>query len=123
GTGKEIVAKTIHKLSSRADRPFVAINCASLPEELLESELFGYKRGAFTGATSDKRGLIEEADGGTLFLDEIGEMPIALQAKLLRFIETRKIRPLGSVKEIDVDVRIISATKQKSGRRDKKRKL
>ncbi|MBK3332179.1 sigma-54-dependent Fis family transcriptional regulator [Persephonella atlantica] len=110
GTGKEIVAKTIHKLSNRADRPFVAINCASLPEELLESELFGYRKGAFTGATSDKKGLIEEANGGTLFLDEIGEMPISLQAKLLRFIETRKIRPLGSVKEIDVDVRIISAT-------------
>ncbi len=110
GTGKEVVAKTIHRLSNRADRPFVAINCASLPEELLESELFGYKKGAFTGATTDKKGLIEEANKGTLFLDEIGEMPLSLQAKLLRFLETKKIRPLGSVKEIDVDVRIISAT-------------
>ncbi|WP_456383537.1 sigma-54-dependent transcriptional regulator [Persephonella sp.] len=110
GTGKDVVARTIHRLSRRASKPFVAINCASLPAELLESELFGYKKGAFTGATSDKKGLIEEANGGTLFLDEIGEMPIPLQAKLLRFIETKKIRPLGSVKEIDVDVRIISAT-------------
>ncbi len=110
GTGKDLVARTIHKLSHRADKPFVAINCASLPAELLESELFGYKKGAFTGATSDKKGLIEEANKGTLFLDEIGEMPMQLQAKLLRFIETKKIRPLGSVKEVDVDVRIISAT-------------
>ncbi len=110
GTGKDLVARTIHRLSHRADKPFVAINCASLPAELLESELFGYKKGAFTGATSDKKGLIEEANGGTLFLDEIGEMPMQLQAKLLRFIETKKIRPLGSVKEVDVDVRIISAT-------------
>ena len=110
GTGKEVVAKTIHKLSKRKDKPFVAINCASLPADLLESELFGYKKGAFTGATSDKKGLIEEANGGTLFLDEIGEMPMSLQAKLLRFLEERKIRPLGSTKEIEVDVRIISAT-------------
>ncbi len=110
GTGKDLVARTIHRLSHRADQPFVAINCASLPAELLESELFGYKKGAFTGATSDKKGLIEEANGGTLFLDEIGEMPMQLQAKLLRFIETKKIRPLGSVREVDVDVRIISAT-------------
>ncbi len=110
GTGKEVVAKTIHKLSKRKDKPFIAINCASLPADLLESELFGYKKGAFTGATSDKRGLIEEANGGTLFLDEIGEMPMSLQAKLLRFLEERKIRPLGSTKEVEVDVRIISAT-------------
>ncbi len=110
GTGKEVVARTIHNLSKRKDKPFVAINCASLPADLLESELFGYKKGAFTGATSDKKGLIEEANGGTLFLDEIGEMPMSLQAKLLRFLEERKIRPLGSTKEIEVDVRIISAT-------------
>ncbi len=110
GTGKEVVAKTIHELSKRKDKPFVAINCASLPADLLESELFGYKKGAFTGATSDKKGLIEEANGGTLFLDEIGEMPMSLQAKLLRFLEERKIRPLGSTKEIEVDVRVISAT-------------
>jgi len=110
GTGKDVVARTIHKLSKRKDKPFIAINCASLPPELLESELFGYKKGAFTGAVSDKKGLIEEANGGTLFLDEIGEMPISLQAKLLRFLENKKIRPLGSVKEVSVDVRIISAT-------------
>ncbi len=110
GTGKEIAAKTIHKLSHRKDKPFVAINCASLPSELLESELFGYKKGAFTGADSDKKGLIEIANGGTLFLDEIGEMPVSLQSKLLRFLEDRKIRPIGSTKEISVDVRVISAT-------------
>ncbi len=110
GTGKEIAAKTIHNLSNRKDKPFVAINCASLPLELLESELFGYKKGAFTGAESDKKGLIEVADGGTLFLDEIGEMPLPLQSKLLRFLEDKKIRPIGSTQEILVDVRIISAT-------------
>ena len=110
GTGKEIVARTIHKLSKRKDKPFVAFNCAALPPDLLESELFGYKKGAFTGASIDKKGLIEEANGGTLFLDEIGEMPIQLQAKLLRFLEEGVIRPLGSTKEIKVDVRVISAT-------------
>ncbi|WP_456399903.1 sigma-54-dependent transcriptional regulator [Persephonella sp.] len=110
GTGKEVAAKMIHRLSNRGNKPFVAINCASLPGELLESELFGYKKGAFTGAVSDKKGLIEEANGGTLFLDEIGEMPLTLQAKLLRFLEEQIIRPLGSTKEIKVDVRIVSAT-------------
>ncbi|RUM61027.1 MAG: sigma-54-dependent Fis family transcriptional regulator [Persephonella sp.] len=110
GTGKEVVAKTIHKLSKRKDKPFIAFNCAALPPDLLESELFGYKKGAFTGANTDKKGLIEEANGGTLFLDEIGEMPIQLQAKLLRFLEDGVIRPLGSTREIKVDVRVISAT-------------
>ena len=110
GTGKEVVARTIHKLSKRKDKPFVAFNCAALPPDLLESELFGYKKGAFTGATTDKKGLIEVANGGTLFLDEIGEMPIQLQAKLLRFLEEGVIRPLGSTKEIKVDIRVISAT-------------
>lgn len=110
GTGKEIFAKTIHKISHRKDKPFVAVNCAAIPDNLLESELFGYKKGAFTGADRDKKGLIEEANGGTLFLDEIGELPLSLQAKLLRFLEERKIRPLGSTKEIEVGVRIISAT-------------
>ncbi len=96
GTGKELVAKAIHEKSRRGAAPMIAINCASLPGELLESELFGYAKGAFTGAYTTKRGLIEEAHGGTLFLDEIGEMPLGLQAKLLRFLEDKKIRPLGS---------------------------
>jgi len=110
GTGKEVLAKAIHDISPRKDKPFIAVNCAAIPQDLLESELFGYKKGAFTGADKDKKGLIEEADRGTLFLDEIGEMPLSLQAKLLRFLEERKIRPLGSTKEIEVDVRVISAT-------------
>lgn len=110
GTGKELVAKALHNRSIRSDKPFVAVNCASLPAELLESELFGYIKGSFTGAYASKRGLIDEANGGTLFLDEIGEMPQALQAKLLRFLEDRKIRPIGSGNEIEVDVRVIAAT-------------
>jgi two-component system response regulator PilR (NtrC family) len=110
GTGKELVAKAIHNKSIRADKPFIAINCASLPAELLESELFGYTKGAFTGAYASKRGLIDEANGGTLFLDEIGEMPLSLQAKLLRFLEEKKIRPIGSSSEIEIDVRIVAAT-------------
>ncbi|MBI3592235.1 MAG: sigma-54-dependent Fis family transcriptional regulator, partial [Nitrospirae bacterium] len=110
GTGKELVANAIHNRSIRADKPFVAINCASLPAELLESELFGYTKGSFTGAYTSKRGLIDEANGGTLFLDEIGEMPLSLQAKLLRFIEEKKIRPIGSGNETEVDVRVIAAT-------------
>ncbi len=110
GTGKELVAKAIHNRSLRADKPFIAINCASLPAELLESELFGYTKGAFTGAYTSKRGLIDESNGGTLFLDEIGEMPLPLQAKLLRFLEEKKIRPIGSNSEIEIDVRIIAAT-------------
>jgi two-component system response regulator PilR (NtrC family) len=110
GTGKELVARAIHDKSNRSKNIFIAINCASLPSELLESELFGYTKGSFTGAYTSKRGLIEEADKGSLFLDEIGEMPASLQAKLLRFIENKKIRPIGSNTETDVDVRIISAT-------------
>lgn len=110
GTGKELVAKAIHNKSRRANKPYVTINCASLPAELLESELFGYLKGAFTGAYSSKKGLIEEADQGTLFLDEIGEMPISLQAKMLRFLEDKKIRPLGGIHEVEVDVRIVTAT-------------
>ena len=110
GTGKELVAKAIHIRSGRAAKQFIAINCASLPAELLESELFGYIKGAFTGAYTSKRGLIDEANGGTLFLDEIGEMPMSLQARLLRFLEDKKIRPIGGTKEIEVDVRLIAAS-------------
>ena len=110
GTGKEVLAKTIHKLSTRASGPFIAINCAAIPENLLESELFGYEKGAFTGAVMQTRGKIEYAQGGTFFLDEIGDLPFALQAKLLRFIQERVIERIGGRKEIAVDVRIICAT-------------
>lgn len=110
GTGKELVARAIHKASARKDNPFIIVDCASLPENLLENELFGHEKGAFTDAVTMKRGLVEVADEGTLFIDEIGEMPITLQAKLLRVIETQRFRRLGSNREIAVDVRIIAAT-------------
>ncbi len=110
GTGKEITARAIHNASARREGPFVAVNCAAIAESLLESELFGYRKGAFTGADADREGLFEAARGGTLFLDEIGEAPMAVQAKLLRVLEERKINRVGDPRETDVDVRIIAAT-------------
>ncbi len=110
GTGKEVVARTLHQLSPRKNGPFVALNCSAIPESLLESELFGHERGAFTGATGARQGCFELASGGTIFLDEIGEMPANLQKKLLRVLEERRVRRLGGRVEIEVDVRIVSAT-------------
>ena len=115
GTGKGLVARALHTDSQRADKAFVSVNCAALPEQLLESELFGYAKGAFTGAVSDRAGLFAEADGGSLFLDEIAEMPTSLQAKLLHVLESGTVRPVGSTKQLEVDVRIIAATHRNLG--------
>jgi two-component system response regulator AtoC len=110
GTGKELIARGIHRMSSRAERPMVPVNCGGIPEALMESEFFGYKKGAFTDAKTDKRGLFEEADGGTLFLDEIGELPVSMQVKLLRVLQESEIRAVGELKTRKIDVRVIAAT-------------
>jgi len=110
GTGKELVARAIHEVSSRADQPFIAVNCGAIPEQLLEAEFFGYRKGAFTGAAEDRPGFFQAAQGGTLFLDEIGDLPLAMQSKLLRAIQERSVRQIGAVSEVPVNVRIVSAT-------------
>jgi len=110
GTGKELVARLIHDTGPRADGPFIPVNCGAIPSELMESEFFGHKKGSFTGATSDKEGLVRSADGGTLFLDEVGDLPLAMQVKLLRTIQEKSVRPVGESQEIPVNVRILSAT-------------
>ncbi len=121
GTGKGLIAEVVHCNSQRKDRPFISINCSAIPENLLESELFGYRKGAFTGAAADKKGLITMADQGTLFLDEIGDMPLGLQAKLLKVLETGEVLPLGDTKSRFVDVRIIAATNKNIEEQIKKR--
>ena len=110
GTGKELVARAIHACSTRADAPFIAVNCGAIPEQLLEAEFFGYRKGSFTGAHEDREGFVQAAQGGTLFLDEIGDLPLAMQSKLLRVIQERTVRPVGAVAETPINVRVVSAT-------------
>src|SRR5699024_5519441 len=110
GTGKELVARSIHAEGPRADAAFVPVNCGAIPSELMESEFFGYRKGAFTGAEHDRPGLVHQADGGTLFLDEVADLPLAMQVKLLRVIQERAVRRIGDTREQPIDMRIISAT-------------
>ena len=110
GTGKELVARMIHESGPRRDGPFVAVNCGAIPTELMESELFGHKRGSFTGAVADKKGLVQSAEGGTLFLDEVADLPLHMQVKLLRVVQEKTVRPVGEAHEQTIDVRILSAT-------------
>ena len=110
GTGKELVAQLIHESGPRRDGPFVAVNCGAIPTELMESELFGHKRGSFTGAVADKKGMVQSAEGGTLFLDEVGDLPLHMQVKLLRVIQEKTVRPIGEQRETPTDIRILSAT-------------
>ncbi|MGI9246323.1 MAG: sigma-54 interaction domain-containing protein, partial [Steroidobacteraceae bacterium] len=113
GTGKELVARLIHESGARRDGPFVPVNCGAIPSELMESELFGHRKGSFTGATSDKEGLLRSAEGGTLFLDEVAELPLHMQVKLLRVLQEKSVRPVGDTREAAVDVRVLSATHRK----------
>ena len=115
GTGKELVARSIHEVSARGAQPFIAVNCSAIPEQLLEAEFFGYRKGAFTGAAEDRGGFFHAANGGTLFLDEIGDLPLSMQSKLLRAIQERSVRPVGAVSEQPVNVRILSATHKDLG--------
>jgi two-component system response regulator PilR (NtrC family) len=110
GTGKELVARMIHESGARREGPFVAVNCGAIPSELMESELFGHRRGSFTGAVADKKGLVQSAEGGTLFLDEVADLPLHMQVKLLRLVQEKSVRPVGEAREETVDVRILSAT-------------
>ncbi|MFQ5904679.1 MAG: sigma-54-dependent transcriptional regulator, partial [Candidatus Binatia bacterium] len=123
GVGKELVAKAIHRRSKRAECPFIVLNCGTLQESLLENELFGHEKGAFTGATTEKRGLVEVADSGTLFIDEVAEMSLTCQTRFLRILETGEYRRLGSTKDLKVDIRIIAATNKKLGERVKQGKF
>ncbi|MFZ2652368.1 MAG: sigma-54 dependent transcriptional regulator, partial [Burkholderiaceae bacterium] len=115
GTGKELVARSIHEVSVRSSQPFIAVNCSAIPEQLLEAEFFGYRKGAFTGAAEDRDGFFQAASGGTLFLDEIGDLPLSMQSKLLRAIQERQVRPVGAVSELPVNVRLLSATHKDLG--------
>src|SRR5438045_8106354 len=117
GTGKELVARMIHECGARHEGPFVAVNCGAIPTELMESELFGHKRGSFTGAVADKKGLIQSAEGGTLFLDEVADLQLHMQVKLLRLVQEKTVRPIGEPREERVEVRIMSATDQVLGAR------